>query len=235
MTPPGRPDPDVARLVEKQLRNWELWRAQRLARAAGPPPEVEHFVTISRMVGAGGHAVATALGERLGWPVFDRELLSAMAGDDQVRRRVYEELDERDIGWIEDTLRWLLQHGYHKEHYFHRLSATILALARQGRAIFLGRGADLILPRRRGLRVHLVAPPEVCAQELARRQNISEALARAEVERIQQERNAFLRGHFGKAADSPTRHDLVINTGVFTTADAVEIICTALRLRGIIG
>lgn len=227
--------PDIARLIEKQMRNWELSRAQQpKPEEAEPGSQVQAFVTISRMVGAGGHQVARQLGERLSWPVFDKEILLAMAGDDLVRGRLYEHLDERDVGWLEGTLRWLVEDGLHAEHYFQRLGETILALARQGRAIFLGRGAHLILPGERGLRVYLVAPPEQCAHTLAKRDQISEALAQAEVERIQHERTDFLRGHFGKKADSPTRHDLVLNTGCFTTAQVVELIHQALRLRDVI-
>ena len=179
--------------------------------------------------------MATALGKRLNWPVFDKEILQAMGRDDRVRARLYEYLDERDLGWIEDSLRWLMEGEFRKDDYFRRLSETILAIARQGRAIFLGRGADLLLPRNRGLRVHLAAPPEHCARNLAKRDNTSEALARAEVERIQRERTDFLRRHFGRAAHEPCRHDMVLNMDRFAVAEVVELICQALRSRGVMG
>ena len=227
--------PDIARLIEKQMRNWELSRSQQPAAAQAPPAQqVEDFVTVSRMVGAGGRQVAAELGERLQWPVFDKEILQTMAGDDHVRTRLYEALDERDIGWLEHTLRWLVEGGFDKGHYFHRLGETVLALARRGHAVFLGRGADLFLPRERGLRVELIAPPEYCAKRIAERDKISEALARAEVDRIQQDRMDFLRSHFGKSCERPTRHDLILNTAYITVPHAVELICQALRMRGVI-
>lgn len=226
---------DLAKLVEKQMRNWELSRSQRHEpQPSEPARQVEDFVTVSRMVGAGGRQTATQLGERLGWPVFDREILQTMAGDDQVRTRLYEWLDERDLGWIEDTLGWLLGGEFRKDEYFHRLSETVLAIARQGRAIFLGRGADLMLPRRRGLRVHLVASRKACVHRLAQRNNISDALANAEVDRIGRDRTDFTRSHFGRAAAEPTRYDLVLNTDRFTIPEVVELICHALRGRGVI-
>lgn len=234
----GRPSggrSDLAKIVEKQMRNWELSRSQQhKPKPTEPAREVEDFVTISRMVGAGGRQTAMQLGERLDWPVFDREILQTMAGDDQVRTRLYEWLDERDLGWIEDTLRWLLEGEFRKDDYFRRLSETVLAIARQGRAIFLGRGADLLLPRERGLRVHLVASREVCVHRLAQRNNISDALASAEVDRIHRERTDFVRGQFGTAAAEITRHDLMLNTERFSTPEVVELICHALRVRGVI-
>lgn len=225
---------DIARLVEKQIRNWELARAQY----EKPPPdeaphEVADFVAISRTVGSGGREVSTLLGERLGWPVFDREILQSMAGDNQVRTRLYEHLDERDVSWLEETARWLIRGELPKGDYFYRLTETVLALARQGRAIFLGRGADLILPRERGLRVRITASAERRAAELARRHGMSEALARAEVERIDRERTDFRRYHFGKSANDTTYFDLVLNLDRFTPEQGVELIAAALRVRGI--
>lgn len=230
-TPGGR---DLARIVEKQMRNWELARSQRPSAPASGGPSVAHFVTISRMVGAGGRQLALALGERLNWPIFDQEILQAMAGDDQVRRRLFHELDERDQGWIEDTLRWVYEGQFGRDAYFARLSETVLALARQGPAIFLGRGVDLILPREYGLRVYLVATFEDCANRLAARDGISPALARAEVDRIQHERSDFLRQHFGKRASEPARHDLVLNTSRFSLAEARDLVTAALQIKGAI-
>jgi hypothetical protein len=225
---------DLTRLVEEKLRNWKASTKTQPPRAGAPPREVHDFVTISRMVGTAGHAVATGLGERLGWPVFDREILHVMADDDRVREKLYEALDERDVGWIEDMLRWLVDEGFDKEHYFHRLSRAILALARQGPVIFLGRGADLILPRNRGLRVGLVAPLEHLVRSIAARDHLSEVAARAEVDRLQSQHDEFLRSHFGGRADNPARHDLVINVATIAPSQAVELILAALRLHGMV-
>lgn len=231
---PG-PRPDIARIVEKQMRIWEFSRAQRHEpEQAKPPRLVEEYVTISRMVGAGGHTVARELGRRLDWPVFDREILQAMARDDQVGARLYESLDERDRGWLEDSLRWALQDEFRKDDYFRRLSETILALARRGHGVFLGRGVDLLLPRARGLRVHLVAPADVCIQRFAERNKLTTDRAQAEVERIQQERSDFLRRYFGSAAAEPARYDIVLNSGCFTVTQAVDLICAALKARGVV-
>lgn len=224
---------DLARLVEKRLRTWRAAPRPPAPRGA-PRPEVYDFVTISRMVGTNGYGLAAALGKRLGWPVFDREILHVMARDDRLRERLYEELDERDVGWIENMLRWLLEEGIHKERYFHRLSETILALARQGPAIFLGRGADLILPRERGLRISLVAPLEFRVRNIAVREGLSEPAARKYVTRVQAQRDKFLRVHFGPRVENPARHDLVINMAAIPASTAVELISMTLRLQGVV-
>jgi cytidylate kinase len=225
-------DSTVAKLVEKQMRNWEIARQQRLEHERDRQKrQVADFITISRAVGSAGGQVAQRLAERLGWPLFDKEILQHMAGDDHVRARLYEKMDERDTGWLESVLRWLLQGEFRKEDYFHRLSEAVLALSRQGPAIFLGRGVDLILPQKRGLRVRLVAPEEDRIREYARQNQCAEDAARAQIARIEHERAEFVRRCFGKATADPTRFDLLINLGRFSQADAVELILAALRLR----
>jgi len=226
--------PDIA-IVERQMRNWELTRAQRHAAASGETvPAVADFVAISRRFGSGGTEVGQRLSERLGWPLFDRDILKVMAGDDQLRARLYQQLDERDVSWLESTLRWLLQGEFRKQDYFHRLSETVLALARRGRAVFLGRGADLILPQDRGLRVRIIAPWEQCAQNVAASENMAEALARAEVERVDHEHAEYIRKHFPRGPHDVLRHDLLINMERFGVEQAVELVYAALRLRGIV-
>lgn len=227
-------DPAVSRLVDRQMRNMELARQQRLPGPDLPTLQVEDFVCVSRPVGAGGRVVAAELGRRLGWPVFDRELLQAMAGDDNIRARLYTSMDERDLGWLEESVRAVIQTDFVKNDYFHRLTETILSLARQSRAVFLGRAADLILPRDRGLRVRIIASVEKRVENYARQHGLAIEAARHEVRKLDQERAAFLRNHFGVDADVVTRHDLTFNMDCLSTEHVIELILAALRFRGMV-
>jgi len=231
----ARPDhPGLARVIERQVRNWEIARAQRPAAAPLPGEEVAQFVTIANIVGAGGNEVASLLGEELKWPVFDRDILTTMVGDDETRAQLYRSMDERTLGWFEDTFRSLVDQEFRKNDYFHRLRATILYLARQGPAIFIGRSADLILPGDKGLRVKIIASPERCAANFARRCNTTIEHARSEVKRIESERRGFIQHHFHIDAYEPTRFDLLINVERFTTRQAVDLILSVLRMRQIV-
>lgn len=232
---PSGPRSSVSKVVEKQMRNWELARSQQVpAQPGAAAPPVAEFVSISRSVASGGSEVARLLGQRLDWPVFDREILQAMAGDDQVRARLYESMDEREQSWLESALRWIIAGEFREDTYFYRLNETILALARRGHAVFLGRASDLILPREYGIRVRITASLERRAAALAARTGMSEALARAEVEQTDADRADFRRRHFGKTANDPTRFDLALNMDHFTPEQAVEVILAAMRQRGLI-
>lgn len=226
---------DIQKMVERQMRNWELARAQRVQprpTEAGEP--IQEFVTLSRTVASGGGRVGRLLGERLGWPVFDREILQSMADDDRVRARIYENLDEREVSWLEDAVRWLMRGDFKREDYFYRLSETVLALARRQTAVFLGRAVDCILPADKGLRVRITAPHDRRVAEMARRLGAPESQAGAELERIDKERDEYRRTYFSTATQDAVDFDLILNLARFDTEQAVEVILTALRQRKII-
>ena len=224
-------DHSISSLVERQMRNWELARSQRYEEPKGRAAAVRDFICVSRLVGVGQAAVTRPLGERLGWPVLDRELLDAMAGDDRLRQRIYRTMDQRDLGWWESAVRAAMIGEYVRDDYFHRLTETLLSLARQGSCVFVGRGADLVLPRDCGLRVRLVAPLEARLGWLGESRGLTAPQARAEIERVERQRAAFIRGHFGVAADDPLRHDLTINLEQVTPAQAMELVLAARAAR----
>ncbi len=111
-------DSHVSQLIEKQMRNWELARAQKLEDVPEEKrPEVQDFVSVSRMVGIDGRQVASELGEQLGWPVFDRSILDEMAGDSFDRKVIYSSMDERDLTWSEDLMLGFFETKFFKRHF----------------------------------------------------------------------------------------------------------------------
>lgn len=222
----GLTDPATAALVERQMRNWELARSQRPAAPRPRPREVEDFICVSRMVGV-GNDVADLLGERLGWPVFDKQILDAMAGDDRRMRLIYESMDGRDVGWWQDVLHPLVQGRFSRNDYFHRLCKTVLSLARQGSGVFVGRGLDRVLPRDLGFRVRLIATYPQRLAWYAKRHGVDRETARREIERLEAERTTFLRHHFGVEAADPLRHDLMVRVDRLSPEQAVDVILRA--------
>ena len=220
-------NPDIARLVEKQLRNWELGRQQRLKAEEPRARQVDDFICISRQVGTSGEQVAERVGGALGWPVFGRQVLEAMAGDDEQRRRVYASMDERELSWWEETLRSLMEGDFIRNDYYHRLCETLLSLASQANSVFVGRGADLILPRDRGFRVRLVAPEADRIRTFAATTGTETGRAESEMGRIERERARFFRHHFGVDPDDPMRYDITINMARLSLDQSVAMILEA--------
>lgn len=226
----GIGDSALARLVERQMRNWEISRSQQLREPQPEREEVRDFVCLSRMVGIGDREIAQSIGRRLSWPVFDKEILEAMSGDDTTRRQIYASMDQRDLSWWEQAVIPFLQEDFGRNDYFRRLCETVLSLARQGNAVFVGRGADLLLPKDHGFRVRLVAPRESRVAFWARDRGLDPDAAAREIEQIAKLRREFLRNHFRIEAEDPTRHDLVVNLESFPAEKAVEVI---LRARSV--
>ncbi len=225
-------DPRIsARAVERQMTNWELGRTQRYETHPAERPEVEDFITVSREVGVRAEEVGQLLGERLGWPVFGRSLLEAMAGDDTIRQQLYRSMDERDLKWWEGALYPLLVENYGRNDYFRRLCETVLSLARQGRSIFVGRGCDRVLSDDLGYRVRLIAPERERLRHFAQEHGLEPEEAAREMGKIAGERAEFIRAHFEIEANDPTRHDLAINLGRVSSPEAVEIILAAREQR----
>ncbi len=220
---------DTSRVVERQMRNWELSRAQRDAPLSAETG-VSSFFTVSRMVAAGGSGLATLLSERTGWPAFDKEILHRMSDDDSLRERIYHSLDERDVGWLEEMLRSLIHSEWPRNDYMHRLTETVLGIARGGSAIFVGRATDLILPRGVGTRVRVVAPVESRVRRYADQHGLSPEESRKAISETEAERARFVERHFGRSADDPCRFDLVINTDRLELRQAVEL-CLSSRIE----
>ena len=221
----------LSKVVERQLRRWEIASEHSPTGNGAKSGPVWSFIALSNQVGAGGDDVAALLGTKLGWPVFDKQILQFMAGNDEVRTRLYKNMDERDLGWFEESIRSLMQKEFRRNDYFHRLTQTVLLLARRGPAIYLGRGVDLILPRGRGLRVQVIASRQRRVEQFARRAGTTLEEASAQIERVEQERRDFIRHDFHADADDPTRFDLLINVERISPQDAAKLIEAALAVR----
>ncbi len=222
----------IAQVVERQMRNWELARAQRLEVPEPKRDEVEDFICVSRRVGTpGALAVASGLGKALDWPVLDKEILEAMAGDDFYRKQIYANMDQRDLSWSEEVLRSFFDGKFGRNDYFHRLCDTLLSLARQAPAVFLGRGADLVLPADRGLRVRLITSYQVRVDAVAAEKGLTAKAATQEIARSEQARLEFLQNHFRLDPKTSARFDLSIHLGKFSVEQAIEMILKARSLR----
>ena len=107
----------------------------------------------------------------------------------------------------------------------------MLGLAQQSRCIFLGRGADLILPQGRGLRVRMVASLSTRIQSMAASRARTEAEARVAIEAEEHARLEYFRRHFHASPDDLLRHDLVVNLDRLSAAEVVDLVVAAHRHR----
>ncbi len=178
-----REDPAILAAAERQMHAWVLGTELKdralphLPDAAfGPKPT---FITISRESGTCASDVGRQLGERLGWNVFDRNLLDQIASRYHLPRTMLDLVDETPNNWAYDVLGvWMDRKLLPHDKYVAYLSRVVLAAARRGHAVFVGRGAQFLLPRDEVLAVRLIAPLKYRAGRIAERKGIDEAAAR---------------------------------------------------------
>lgn len=195
------------------------------------PPSPPFTIAISREAGALGKTVATEIGGRLGWPVYDREVLDKVAGEMGKPAFRVEGIDERPVNWLEECLRSLTTAEHVSTTAYHKhLIGVVRGLGLIGRSVIVGRGASCILPPATTLRVRLVAPLADRVKAIGRRRGLAHADAARWVAKTDKERSEFVRTHFHTDAAAAEQYDLVLNTARLSVADCAETILGVLRL-----
>ena len=113
-------------------------------------------VAISRESGARGDTIGRRVGKKLGWQVYDQEVLEYIAGEGAFRQDVADDLSSAAMAWAEERLQLLLHEQSISQHpSIVSLARIILALGAQGDAVMIGRGAGCILPAPSTLHVRI--------------------------------------------------------------------------------
>jgi cytidylate kinase len=230
--------PEVpAAVVERQMRRWALTlrtlqRAESREAIARIPQDIHPYVAISRQAEAGGATIARLVAQQLGVECLDKELLVSVAERYHLPRHFIEFVDETTSDWLLDLFgRWLDQRVVTPDDYIRRLGQIVLLAARHGSAVFVGRGVQCILPRERGLAVHIVAPLEMRIERAGRVHALSADAARTYVVEKDCGRRDFVRSHFQRDIADPTLYDLVLNVEHLGPATAGDTIVAAYRGR----
>jgi cytidylate kinase len=199
------------------------------ARADGPRP---FTIALAREAGAGGSTVAQAIGARLGWPVYDKDLLQRIAEEKGLHPRLLEGHDEQHIDWLTATMRRLCAVPTTDAYvYFKPLLRVLAALSEQGHCIIVGRGAGIVLPAETTLSVRLVAPRPLRIACMAKKLGLSPAEAERWVDRTDGERCRFIKDHFHQDCTDPHNYDLVLNSGRLPTDECARVIIEALQAK----
>jgi hypothetical protein len=196
-----------------------------------PPPSPPAFtVALSREAGANGALVGRAVGERLGWPVYDRELLERVAAEMGEQAGLLESLDEKQRGWLVECLEFFSSTpAVSQGSYVRHLLGVVLSLAARGRCVIVGRGVPQVLPAATTLRVRVVAPLAVRVEVVRQRLGLDRAAATRWVEKTDGERARFVQDHFHKDPSDPCGYDLILNSGRFSVAECSELLVEALH------
>jgi CMP/dCMP kinase len=183
------------------------------------------WITVSRKMGTNGTEVARRAAGELGYRFYDTEAINHKARElgflDSIR-----EIDEKTPSIFQRLF------SQRPMIYLERLYSVLYELAKQGNAVFLGRGSHLLLRDFAGaLHVRVTASPETCLRTLMNQGLNREAAARA-IKRTDDERAAFVKFAFGVDWEDPTRYDLVLNMDKLSVEMAVNTMTQMVRSPG---
>src|SRR5271166_2490097 len=98
-------EPRLVAAAERQMRTWAHFAEQQDPAAERRYHDQELqatrlFVTIARQAGASGSEIARLLGRKLGWEVYDRNLLDLVSQRFHELRLMLDLVDETHGNWI---------------------------------------------------------------------------------------------------------------------------------------
>jgi len=214
-------------LITRQINFWEKSRKKPAVQSS-----LRHKnLTISQQKGSNGIELGKAIAKRLGWQVYDKEIVNYIAENTQVRKHMVELFDERSRTEMDTLISTILdKNSINKEIYFKQLTKTLITLGRHGNAVIIGRGGNFILPDNMALKIFVARDFSDRIKQVSK--NAADAAgAEKELKKNDIVRSLFIRKHFGKDADHPSHFDLVINLSKVDFSTAENIIISALSAK----
>jgi len=185
-------------------------------------------IALSREAGARGGTIARLAGQRLGWQVYDQELLEFMAQDAAARQALTEDMTPECVAWIESRLSEIGEVG---DGHTANLIRLMLELGANGEVVIIGRGAGCVLPTSTTLHVRIVAPLPDRVAYMGQWLRLPADDAAKHVRTSDGRRAEYLRTVFGRPATEPHQYDVVLNSSTLGEEACAELIAQAARAR----
>jgi cytidylate kinase len=205
-------------------------------------PTARSMLTISHQYGSGGSRIARALGHRLHWTVWEKEIVRQIASQYKVSEEYVESKDERVDSFIERMVGLFGMGGFESAYEIPpplwlndaqlvRMTRTIVEeVAGEGRAIIVGRGGNHILAGRPGvLHVFLFAPLSVRIERVMQAEGLTHAAAEARIAGMDRLRADYVRTFYHADWLDPTHYHLLIDSGVWDEEGTSDLIAWALE------
>lgn len=228
-------EPAIVAAAERQMQVWARTaeiedRAMRSRELQQIAEGIRPYLALSREEGAGGSEIAELIGKELGWDVLDRNLLDRVAERYHLSRPMLELVDETRSNWVHDVLgTWMDRQVVPAEKYVIHLTHVVLSAARRDNVVLVGRGAQFLLPREKGLAVRLIAPRKFRVRQVMQRDGLDEAGACRLIEERDRGRREFVQRFFRRDIDDAHLYDAVLNVERFGLEATARYILAALE------
>jgi hypothetical protein len=202
--------------------------------AAEPAPGVPAAlsITVSREAGARGGTIGRRVGRKLGWQVYDQEVLEYIAQEATVRQEVLDNRGAAGRTWVDQRLEQLRrEEGLSRQPGALDLARVILALGAGGQVVLIGRGAGCLLPPASTLKVRILAP---LADRIAYMSDWLRLTREEAAERVRlrdSRRAEFLQSHYHHEPGDVYKYDLVLNSSLLGEELCADLIVQAARAK----
>lgn len=199
-----------------------------------PAPSIPASLTIavSRETGSHGGTIARRAARKLGWTVYNQELLEYIAQEGAFRQGITENQTPAAAQWAEHYLDHLLHaHKLSPHPAIIELARVVLALGAQGECVLIGRGAGSILPAESTLAVRIIAPLPERIGYMSQRLRLSVEATAEEVRQRDRQRAEFIATHFHRQPADIYQYDLILNSCPLGEELCAELIAQAARAK----
>lgn len=200
------------------------------------------LLTISHLYGSGGSLIARDLGRRLQWTVWDKEFVRQIASRYEVAEEYVDAKDERVDSFIERMVGLFGMGGFESAYQIPpplwlndaqlaRMTQTLIEdVAKEGRAIIVGRGAQYILAGRQDvLHVFILAPLEARIERVMQNEGLARDAAEQRITGMDRIRADYAHKFYHADWHHPSHYHLSIDSGVLGEVGAADLIVQALE------
>ncbi len=200
-------------------------------------------ITIARQYGSGGREIGEMLAQKLGVPYYDKELIALAAKKSGLSEEVFRQADERATS----SLLYSLVMGTYgfgggvagmndmpiNDKLFLIQADIIRKAAEKGACVIVGRCADYVLRERKDcLKVFIHADRDSRLRRAVEKYGIDPAKVSDFLTKKDKQRANYYNFYTNKKWDSMQNYDLTIDSSVFTSEQAVELIIKAAEFLG---
>ncbi len=182
-----------------------------------------NFITVSEMLGTNGEKIAREVAKALGFPFYGREELFKAAEKMGLLR---------DVEKVEIKSPSLLEKFFSDQPkiYLDRFQSVIYEVAKNGNALFFGKGSTILLRSFDcALHVLVIGSVEKRIQRVMEANHVGREVAEKIVQTSDREKRGFIKYAFDKDWPDPLLYDLTLNTDTLTINTAAKIIVDAAR------
>lgn len=191
------------------------------------------IITIGREFGAEGHEIGKELAERIGFTLYDKDMLAIAAEKSGIDINVLAPADESYYGHALSPYLTIGRLDKSMGDKLFQLQTDIIHdLAAKGSCIIVGRLADYILKDNPNcIKVFVYAPFEKRVEIIKNKHDISEAQAKKLVKKMDAARREYYTYYSDRKWDRKEGKDILLNRDAFGIDGCVDILEAMVRSR----